>query len=333
MFGFYLNELVITLMDKFDRIQLLHRIFTRHSYPVSISKLAEELECSARTVKVAIDLLRDQLQAPLEYYPEQKGWQYDESGSDKFELPGIWLTSNELHGLATILYILQTIDEGLLGKDITVVQQHISKLFSAKGIAVDDFSRFVNYIPTNKHPVISHYFSAIADALIHTKQLSITYNDYAGKSSQRMLSPQKLIYYQENWYLDAWCHKRDALRSFMLSRISHLVKQTTPATIIPEADIIEHFQTSYGIFAGKPKHTAVIKFYSPVAREAAAISWHPEQESEWMGKEYQISFPYNDDRELVRDIMKYGSHVEVIKPAALKNKIKRVAQSIVGIYE
>jgi len=34
----------------------------------------------------------------------------------------------------------------------------------------------------------------------------------------------------------------------------------------------------------------------------------------------------------VRDILQYGNHVEVIKPAALKNKIKRIAQGIVSMY-
>ena len=35
-------------MDKFDRIQLLHRIFTSRRLPVSLRTLAEELKCTER---------------------------------------------------------------------------------------------------------------------------------------------------------------------------------------------------------------------------------------------------------------------------------------------
>ena len=64
-------------MDKFDRIQQLHRLLVSHRYPVPISTIAEKLECTTKTAKAAIDILRDQLRAPLHYYPDRKGWQYD----------------------------------------------------------------------------------------------------------------------------------------------------------------------------------------------------------------------------------------------------------------
>ena len=32
--------------------------------------------------------------------------------------------------------------------------------------------------------------------------------------TQRIVSPQRLSYYRENWYLDAWCHDKNALRKF-----------------------------------------------------------------------------------------------------------------------
>jgi proteasome accessory factor C len=318
-------------MDKFDRIQQLHRLFLKHHFPIPLGKIAQALECTSKTAKHAIDLLRDQLQAPLIYHPDTKGWQYDKT-ADAFELPGLWLTADELHGLAAILQILNNMDEGLLGKEITVVEQHIKKLLNAKGVDITTFSHSVKYLSTRKRPVINRYFLVIVDALIHQKQLAIHYSDYAGYTTQRTISPQTLVHYQENWYLDAWCHKRHALRSFMLPRISKVIKQAEASTVIPEDECKEHYQSSYGIFAGKAKHRAELRFYAPAAREAASIQWHPEQQTHWQGDHYHIIIPYNDDRELIRDILKYGNNIEVIKPAALKNKIKRIAQSMVTMY-
>lgn len=318
-------------MDKFDRIQQLHRILISRRYPIPIADIASRLECTNKTARNAIDLLRDQLLAPLRYDESTRGWFYDHN-SEAFELPGLWLTAGELHGLAAILHIIQNMGEGLLGEEITVVQQQLEKLLNAKQVPFEQFTRCIKYLSTGKRPVTSQHFAVIADALIHKQRLHIHYVDYSNKKSQRTISPQTLIHYQENWYLDAWCHKREALRSFMLPRVSKAIKVKASALAIDKAQLSEHYETSYGIFAGKPKHTAVLVFYPPVANEAAQINWHPNQVCEWVGQQYSVSIPYNDDRELIRDILKYGNNVEVLKPAVLKNKIKRIAQSMVDLY-
>lgn len=51
-------------MDKFDRFQQLHRIFTSHRRPIAVAALAVKLECSEKTVKRAIEQMRDYLNAP-----------------------------------------------------------------------------------------------------------------------------------------------------------------------------------------------------------------------------------------------------------------------------
>lgn len=318
-------------MDKFDRIQQLHRFFISHRFPIPIHKIAEELECTNKTAKNAINILLDHVHAPLIYDKETKGWHYDKN-ADTFELPGLWLTSNELTSLSTILHILDTMNENLLGEEIKVVQDHIKQLLLAKGIKFTDFTRSIKYISTTKRPIISRYFSTIADALINKKQLIIHYSDYSGNSTQRTISPQTLIHYQENWYLDAWCHKRHNLRSFMLARITKAIKESRTCQPVPEKKLNEHYQSSYGIFAGKAIHVAVLKFYPPVTKEVSTINWHPQQQSEWRDNTYILTFPYNDDRELIRDILKYGQYIEVIKPTSLKNKIKHIAHNIINMY-
>ena len=318
-------------MDKLDKVQKLHRLLSSRRYPVPIATIEQELECTKKTAKAAIDVLRDRFNAPLDYCKQNKAWHYDKN-ADSFELPGLWLTSDELHSLAAVLNILTTMEEGLLGKEINVVYKQIEKLLDAQGVDAQSFTQNIKYLSTSKRLITSQYFSTIVDALINTKQILINYTDYSGKASQRIISPQTLIHYQENWYIDAWCHKREALRSFMLPRINKVIKQTSPKIIIPPDELARHYQTSYGIFAGEPKYTAVLKFTKPVIHEVASINWHPDQKIETFTDSLQIEIPYNDDRELIRDILKYGNHVEVLKPAALKNKIKRIAQDMLEMY-
>ena len=248
-------------------------------------------------------------------------------------LPGLWLTANELHSLAAILHILNTMEADFLGEEIAVVQHHIEKLLRRKGIDSDAFYRSINYLSMNKCSLKGQHFSTITDALIHQKQVASRYTDYSGKITQRLISPQTLVYYRENWYIDAWCHKRHALRSFMLARINHSLLQKDATQLVADDDLADHYQSSYGIFAGKATETVELHFYASAAREAASIQWHPEQESQWSNDCYQLSFPYHDDRELIRDILKYGSNVTVNNPASLRKKIKQAAEMIAALYQ
>ena len=45
-----------------------------------------------------------------------------------------------------------------------------------------------------------------------------------------------------------------------------------------------------------------------------------------------LSFPYADDREMVVDILRFGADVEVVGPAALRGRIKRMLHETVGLY-
>jgi predicted DNA-binding transcriptional regulator YafY len=141
------------------------------------------------------------------------------------------------------------------------------------------------------------------------------------------------VHYDENWYVDAWCHLRRELRSFMLARIERVeLLEQDAHPVLPEAHRA-HFTSSYGIFAGKAQSSASLKFTGTAAREAASFRWHPDQRDEWQGNDYLLDIPYNDDRELIRTLLGYADQVEVLGPPALKSKLLSRARQIVALYE
>src|SRR5690606_25885846 len=68
--------------------------------------------------------------------------------------------------------------------------------------------------------------------------------------TRRLVSPQRLTHYRDNWYLDAWDHEREALRSFALDRIRQPRPGEARARDLPEAELDQHLASSYGIFSG-----------------------------------------------------------------------------------
>lgn len=319
-------------MDKFDRIQKLHRILSARRTPVALDDLAQQLECDRKTVRRAIEALESYVFAPIVYDDEHKGWRYERSVADRLELSGLWLTSEELHGLAIIMQITQSMDSGLLGEDIRVVEKAVEKLLRSRKILPELFREKVEYLPKHRRQAPSQAFRQIGAALLDGKRLAIRYNDYSGRKSQRDISPIKLVHYDENWYVDAWCHLRNELRSFMLARIERVETLDAEAHHVSADAHKEHFTSSYGIFAGKARHTARLRFTGSAAREAASFRWHPDQRAEWQDKTYLLDIPYNDDRELIRTLLGYGEQLEVLGPATLKAKLLTKARQLVALY-
>ncbi len=320
-------------MDKFDRIQQLHRIFSSRRTPISQTALADQLECSEKTVYRAINTLRDHTLAPLSYDEVQRGWYYDLKGGDKFELPGLWLTAAEIQGLATVMAMSKNMDLSLFDAETDVIMESVENLLRSRKVEPELFAEKVRFLPRNRLPNAARTFQKIAEALLKDRQLHLQYSDYFGKQTERAVSPLKLVQYQDNWYLDAWCHLRDELRQFMLARVDKAeVLDKASQNISPEQQQA-FYASSYGIFAGKPKHIAKLKFTGAAAREAASYQWHTNQDDEWQGKDYLLSIPYNDDRELIRTLLGFGDQLTVLGPSALKKKLLTKAKQIVTNYD
>lgn len=141
------------------------------------------------------------------------------------------------------------------------------------------------------------------------------------------------MHYRDDWYLDAWCHLRNDIRVFALDAIRVAVPLSTAARNIAEDRIDEAVAGGYGIFAGQPKDIAVLRFTPESARWVAGEKWHPHQEGEYDERGYYIlKIPYSDFRELLMDVLRHGSDVEVLQPATLRRELKHRISKMIEMY-
>ncbi len=306
-------------MDRFHRYYRLDALLQARRLPVTRREIERALECSRATAKRVIDEMRN-YGAPIDYVRDPGGYRYREGPA--FQLPGLWFTPAELLALLAVHQLIAQADPGVLASALKPLRSKVEGLLAAEHLGSGELVRRIRLIRIAGRGVGACFEPAVS-ALSRRQRLRIIYRARKDDAeSRRTVSPQRLIHYRDNWYLDAWCHARRALRSFAVERIRSAKPLDQPARDIPEDELDRHFAAAYGIFAGPARHEAVLQFSAERARWVAEEQWHPKQIGQWLTDgRYELRVPYGDARELVMDILRHGEHVEVVAPEELRAEV------------
>jgi len=311
-------------MNRFEQIYAVHRELRRARYPVSTAHLRKTLgECSVATVRRVMDEMRSFLGAPVESTRQEGGgYWYAEDQRGTYELPGLWFNASEIHALLTLSELLGRVQPGFLQAELAPLRKRIEALLTAKHASSPDIARRIRILGIAMRAAGEH-FNTCADAVLRRRGLNLHYHSRSkDELTERSVSPQRLVHYRDNWYLDVWCHRDQALRSFSVDRIRAAQILEEPARETPDAELDRHFATAYGIFAGEPTNTAVLRFTPGAARWVAEEIWHPEQQGKFLDDgSYELRIPYGNPTELVMEILKYGPDVEVTAPGKLRREV------------
>ena len=321
-------------MDRYERITALHRILKASRYPITVARLQEELGCSRATVYRDLAFLRDALMAPIQGDGEA-GFRYDHADAGRFELPGLWLSSEELYALLAAQQLLTRSSGGMLSGTLAPLQTRVEKLLAEQTGGKQWPMQRVRVVPHRTRRLDQIAFRAVATAVLDRRQLSF---DYRARSTdertRRTVSPQRITHYRDNWYLDAWDHDREALRSFSVDRIGGARVLDAAAQDVDETQLNTHLAGSYGIFSGEPKGWATIVFSAKAARWVADEHWHSQQQGRLLPDgRYELKLPYSAPRDLLMDVLHYGSDAEIVEPPVLREQIKSLLALALANYD
>ena len=85
--------------------------------------------------------------------------------------------------------------------------------------------------------------ASIADALERGVTLTFDYRPLDGQVERRTVDPVRVFSNDTAWYLRAWCHNRQAERTFLFDRITNLLVTDAPSATHEQA-AVTMFQTS-----------------------------------------------------------------------------------------
>ena len=136
--------------------------------------------------------------------------------------------------------------------------------------------------------------------------------------TDRDVDPMRLLSRDGRWYLEAWCHRVEAVRLFRLDRVVDLALLDVAAAPPPEAvprDLAD------GLFSPSPQDARVLLELRPAARWVA--DYYPVDTSEELPDGgLRIALRTPDAQWVVRLVLRLGGHGRVVEPAELVEAVR-----------
>jgi predicted DNA-binding transcriptional regulator YafY len=191
-------------------------------------EIADRLEIDRRTVRRYITALQE-LGIPIE---GQRGVGGGYRMRPGFRLPPLMLTEDD--AVAVVLGLLAA---ERLGADVdealAKIHRVLPDVLRRRVEALEATLAFTEGAPSPA-PVRGGSALLLAEAIRRRRRLQVRYRTFAGDESDRELSPHGLVVHSGRWYLAAFDHGRDDLRTFRVDRMSRAELADEPALAPPD---------------------------------------------------------------------------------------------------
>ena len=312
-------------VDRTERFYKIDRLL-RSQRVVSFATMMAELEVSRATLKRDLEYMRSRLYAPIAFDRDAGGYRLatGSKAESRYALPGLWFSAPEIHALLTLQHLVANLHaSSILGAHLKAVSARLEAALGAADRSTGELRRRVRILDIASRRMQPEHFETVGSALVRRRRLRITYfGRMRGDVTEREISPQRLVHYRDNWYLDGYCHLREGLRSFAVDAIRAAQMLATSAKEVAESTLDAVLGSGYGIFSGAHVTWATLRFTPARARWVAAERWHPLQRSRFDADgSFILELPYSDPRELTMDILRHGADVQVLAPQALRDAV------------
>ncbi|MEA3223227.1 MAG: WYL domain-containing transcriptional regulator [Thermodesulfobacteriota bacterium] len=295
--------------------------------------LADKFELSRKTAQRDIEFIRDRLGAPLIYMANKRGYDYEDN---TYDLPGIWINEEELVALLISSRLASTVPDKRLKVSLKSFLEQIISLHSIRGsISLDDLNERISVKNIEYSRIEEKTFHQVVDALFYKRPLMIGYySPHKDEYTRRDILPLHLLQYMGTWHLIAYCAIREGLRDFALSRM----RSVEPSAVridanVPITSIKEYIRKNFGLISSDTTIEVCLKFSPDIAPWISEQVWHPRQETVADSDgSICLKFPVADLREIKREVLKYGSQVEVLSPESLRQEVKEEIAKMKKVY-
>ncbi|KAF0154928.1 MAG: transcriptional regulator [Syntrophaceae bacterium] len=315
----------------YERFLWFHNKIKEDKYPNS-KTLSEEFGISRKTAQRDIEFISERLKAPLCYLHYRRGYTYEDN---TLEIPDLWLSEDELISLVLSYRLASAVPDSGVKTTLKTLLNQIITNHSSDTLSIDELSdkisvKNIAYARTNEA-----VFHRLLEALLRSKPVRIAYySPHNDQSTTRGILPLHLLSYMGTWHIIAYCNVKKELRDFVLSRIQSVAASEIQIDArVSATRVKDYIREAFGIFRGEKTQNVCLRFAADIAPWIAEQSWHPIQKTK-RGKDGRLclTIPVADFREIKREILRYGSQVEVIAPAVLRQEVKKEIEKMRKVY-
>ena len=303
-----------------SRLLFIDREIGRGSYP-NCARLGRDYEVSSKTIQRDLDYMRYQLDAPIEYSAQHRGYYYTEAN---YKLPAISIKESDLFAIYLSEKLLSQYEGTPLYDSLCSVYRKIEESLPEK-TTIDfskDQARFTVFPPSSTF-IRPGIWEKVAQAIRQSHRLRVSYRPPGNTLSSRDIDPYHGVRYEGDWYVIAYCHARHAIRTFSLARIERVEILNESFDIPDSFDFHRLSGSHFGVHWSEEEIEVKIHFDESVAGYIEERQWHPSQQIEKQKDgSLLLSLTVNHLLELKRWILSWGSSAAVLKPGSLKKDIQ-----------
>ena len=314
-----------------SRIMGLLRELQRHPAGRHYKEIALDLGFSERTAYRDLKALKG-AGWPVKSGPRPGFWMMDATA-----VPGILFTPPELTALALARQMLT----GMPGSPFErPMESAFNKIKSAcdrdgiRALETSDRKIFASLKRARPYSKGQVWFNNILSAMQKQETIRIVYfTRERGEESKREVDPYGMVFHEGAFYLVAYCHERKDIRTFLVDRI-RVAQDAGKKFVMPrDFSASEHFRNAWGILRGRLLVKVKAHFDRTVAQLVREGRWHPTQRiEEGPAGGVILSVEVAGWEEIRRWLMGFGSAVEVLEPADLRESITAEFRKMAAIY-
>lgn len=314
------------------RLLKIDRYIASGMYPTA-SFLAEKLECSPRTILRDITEMKNFYNAPISVREGTGGYYYDDP---TFFLKSVMLSEGELFSIALFDQLLKQYENTPLEENLRKTFEKITEGLPDSVTVDSSFLKGnVTFIPDLLPSIDTTVFETIFTALQNHKTLTFDYRPLQKNTfMERKLDPYHAVCQKGNWYILGFCHDKNEVRVFNMSRIKNAVQTQDSFAIPKDFKPEDYFDKELGVWlSAKQKYTVELLIDKEIGTYALERKMHSDQKiTENHDGSVKVEFETTQLPEIKRWVLGQGKTVKVLNPPELVQEILAEVESIQKIY-
>ena len=180
------------------------------------------------------------------------------------------------------------------------------------------------------------HLTEVMEAMTENLEVVMEYHKYTSEESETLtIWPYAVKEFAKRWYIIAYCKEREGLRVYGLDRVKSMEVTGKKFKMKSGFDVDELFATSFGInLPGGTGQTITFRCSEREAKFLRDLPLHSSQEEvRKEGDSVIFSIFVCPDKNLIMEICKHGSRIEILSPAEVRDAVREELKKALAQYE